>query len=268
MGLFSKIKNFFSNKEINFEKYSKNKLLNDKWIEHYFLIGFTFPDVPKKEREFILENERRKIFDTVFGQIIRMDNVKKGKNIIYQGSLKKNITILISNIKNVNVFGKKAKYCEFLIRFVDLLPKDKKRLKNQKGSIEFREKKKDKRSYFFSPLESIKLLKLEILPAIEFGLVTRLGIKQNEAKDLFFFLKGKPYFRQFDGIQYFCYPIEKRIELFVKYPEIEEIAFKSIDNDFFFKDFIEKIKSRKNDNEHMRKYVLAVEKILAKYELK
>lgn len=273
MGLLNWLKKTFATEEINLEDYSYDKLANEKWINHYFQIGFTFPIVPKKDMELLLENERAKIFDVVIEQLINADIVKKDDYLIYKGSLKKNVTILISEIKKVDVAGKKTNYCEFLIRFIDMILADKK-AKNKSLLIGFREKKpNDKRSYLFSPLESITAIKIKVLSSIEFGLIAHFGIKPTKVMKSggiiknFYWVNEELYYKEYDGIQYFSYPLKKRIELHAKNPELEKLVFQARDNDFFFEDFIKEMMSKKNDNKHMKKYCQEAEEIIKELKI-
>jgi len=71
--------------------------------------------------------------------------------------------------------------------------------------------------------------------------------------------EGKePIVMEFDGLQYFSYPIAKRIKLYKKYPEIDKLLF-GMD----LMSFIDWVMEKKNENEHMRKYCKAVKNFLS-----
>ena len=67
---------------------------------------------------------------------------------------------------------------------------------------------------------------------------------------------------QFDGIEYFTYPIEKRAELYKKYPVIDKLLF-GMD----FINFIDWIMKKKNNDEHMKKYCTKLQKIIKKLNI-
>ena len=72
------------------------------------------------------------------------------------------------------------------------------------------------------------------------------------------FEDGKPVVQQTNGLQYYSYPVKKRGELFKKYPAIEKKLFEGLS----FTEWIDWLMKKKNNNNHMKKYCKAVEKIL------
>jgi len=247
-GLLKKI--FSSEDEINLEDFSKDKLANEKWIEHYFLVYTIKPEgASKDEYSNWVFNQQQELHRIIMGQIVGVDSQEKGNSLVYRGSMQKN-----TSIKRIGKSGQEL----FLIRFPDRRKTDK-----NKVFMLFRSSKPE--SYLFTPIQSIHALK--ILPSIEFGICAFTGIKPNPSTDLYLFKKGKPYFQQSDGIQFFEYPLEKRIELYAKSPTLEKLVFKSADNDFFFKDFIEALRNRVKDNPKLEKYHKAVERLLKEYKI-
>ena len=259
---FKKI--FSSTEERNIEEFSKDKLANEKWIEHYFKIGFEkLREENEKEFTMRIYKIKNEILSLITNKLIFVDS------LVFRGNIKKNVTI--------TVIEPTKKHYEFLIRLVDSkkqeevlgIPKDNSKITLFDNKI-LAHKKED---YLFSPLQDIILNKQNILPDIELGLISFLNIKppkvmeQNRIIKSFQFVNKEPYYTEFDGIQYFGYPIKKRIELHVKNPKLEKVVFQTKDNNFFFKDFIEEIMSKKEDNEHMRKYCKAVEKLIENYKL-
>jgi len=240
-------------REINIEEFAKDKLANEKWLYHYFLIPF--PKSEKETNEEFIERANKMaeiIMSVVLGQLVASDKQDIDKRtFIYLGSLQKNVNIILIN-EGDNKFS-------FLVRFADTSVKDIKKSKNE-GLLIRNIKPRPINSYLFSPLQSLTTTK--ILPNIEFGLVAILKIQPHENMTYLTFDSKKPIVTQFDGLQYFTYPIEKRAKLYKKYPKIDKLLF-GMD----FLDFIDWIMEKKNDNEHMKKYCQAVKVILKKMDI-
>lgn len=258
MGFKNWLKSTFSSKEgIDLEEFSKDKLANEKWIEHYYKIGFDKPSGVKKE-EFASRVMTTR--NNLLGQI--------AKKLISVKSLNKNITIKINEPTK--------KHYEFLIRFIDCKGTVFKGILLEDGTF-IRERRAGKnKDYLFSPLQQLILFKNiehNILADIEFELMTSLNMKPTNVmksggliKQLSF-VKKELYYTETDGIQYFRYPIKKRIELYNKNHRLEKLAFPTIDN-FFFKDFIEEIMSKRNDSKQMKRCCREVENLMSKIKEK
>lgn len=267
MGFKDWLKDIFSSEEENIlEEFIKDELANKKWIEHYFLISFKKPQKEKEQDfSFRIMNAKEAILNLILNIMISADSTRTKKEMIFRGSLKKSVTI--------KVIEPKKDYYEFLIRFSDyngkMGPKAKKT-----GGIFLREKKSGKKKeYLFSPSQDIILNKQNILPQIEFGLLNLLKIeptdimKSQKIMKSYEFIDNEPYYTELDGIQFFSYPIKKRIELYAKNQDFDKIVFQTGDGDFFLKEFIEEIMEKKNKNKHMKKYCKAVEELLKKFKV-
>ena len=79
-------------REINIEEFAKDKLANEKWLYHYFLIPF--PKSEKETNEEFIERANKMaeiIMSVVLGQLVASDKQDIDKRtFIYLGSLQKN----------------------------------------------------------------------------------------------------------------------------------------------------------------------------------
>lgn len=249
MGFKDWIKGNFSTEEKKIiEKLSEDKLANEKWIENYFKIGFEKAQKESKESFAIrIDKTKNAILSLILG------NLHLG-NSVFKKDLKKSVTI--------KVIEPEKEHYEFLIRFSDFKEED------FKDNV-IRWKKNGKaEDYLFSPLQTIIINEKNILPNIEAELMQLLKIKpteqmkSNTIMKLYSFVNNEPHYTEFDGIQYFAYPVKKRIELYVKNPKLERATFPMVERDYHFNEFIEEIMSKKEHNEHMKKYCKAVEGLL------
>jgi len=204
----------------------------------------------------MLLNERLKIGETimgiVLGQLVASDkqDIDK-KTFVYRGSIQKNVNMLLVEEGN-NKFS-------FFVRFSDTTMKEIEKTK-KKGLLLHNIQPKPIKSYLFSPLQS--LIVTRILPNIEFGLVGIFKIELHKNMTYLTFDNKEPIVTEFDGLQYFTYPIEKRAELYKKYPEIDKLLF-----GMNFLDFVDWIMEKKNHDEHMKKYCAELQKIIKKLNI-
>ncbi len=264
-----------SEEAINLEEFSKDKFANDKWIEHYFKIGFEKPSGESEEAFNLRINQIRHKIISIIANLLMMSrqfNVKylhhqdndsmayfnNGSSSSlatdYEGKLKKSVTI--------KVIEETKGHYEFLIRFVDVKKQEETITKNISEPILFDNKAlaHKKIDYLFSPLQS--LIMIDIAQRIEDTLCSILKIKPEQNKTWLKFDGKEPIVEQLDGIQYHSYQLAKRIELYKKYPEIDKRLF-----GWDFKEFLDWVMEKKNANEHMNKYCKAVEKRLKEQEI-
>lgn len=261
MGFAEWLKDLLSTKKELLEELADDKLANEKWIEHYFKIGFEkLPKETQKDFDERIGKLHGQLFYVVFGR----------QGIVYKNQLER-AGILTEKLKKsvtIKVIEPTKKHYEFLIRFSDYSKKDFK-----EGGIQFREKKQSKKEdYLFSPFQELILSDTNILRDIEADLMRFLQIEPPEVMKAgkimkrFSLVDGKPYYEEFDGIQFLGYPIEKRIELYAINPQLQGEIFPTTDK-FYFKDFIEEILEKKKDDKHMEKLCEKVEALLEKYKV-
>lgn len=236
-----------------FSQFSKNKFLNRQWMNHYFMFKITRPKNMSEGDFWVLKEGaiKEKIFGIVIGQENAIDSWQIDKTrTIFKGSLRKNVTIKITPTEN--------REFNVLIRFINMTKKD---LKLKENGMIMREKsERDKRSYYFSPIQSI--VAQRILSNIELGLVALFGLQLYENTTRFGFESKEPIVTQFDGLQYLSYSLKERAELYKKYPEIHNRLFK-ID---FWK-FIQWIMDKREHDEYMKVYCTTVDKMLKSLKL-
>jgi len=236
--------------KITLEELEKSSFMTEKWMEHYFKLPLYKPE-NKSHEQFLdyLEESEPEILSIVLGQMVSSDSIElDDKTLIYKSRLKKNATI-------ISFHGSGDEYY-ILVRFVDKQDDD----DEKEPHIRYKSPN-DKREYKFSPIDS--LLSINILPNIEFGLVAYFKFKQHQPMTyLGFDDNQKPIVTESDGVQYFAYPFEKRVQLYQEHPEIDRQLF-----DVVFKEFIDWILEKKEDDDHMKKYCSEVEKILKKNDL-
>jgi len=238
------------------EEFSKDKLAKQKWLYHYFKVPFTLDKgLTKKEQEETTNQLRENLLGFVLGAFTSADSKKIKGGYHYLGRLGKDITIKVINEKGQNYF---------LIRFIDT-SKEKQKLAQKvgEGIILTNVSNPNKKSYLFTPLQSI--IAIKIMPQIEHSIyIATGGIEPHKNMIHLTFEDNKPYVTEFDGIQWFSYPLERRIELGKKYPEIDKQLF----GENYLEKFIKWILKKKNYDNHMKKYCEGVEKLLKKYENK
>lgn len=233
----------------------EKSILNEKWIENYFKFDLITPeDITINDFNRYYETElREKILNSVVGQMFGVDSNKSflGKKLYYKNSLKKNPTITCDCI------NEKEGVFELLIRFVDKKPDE-----DINQVITYKEKEiNDDRSYKFSPNES--MIAGNIIRNVEFGLVSLLGLEQHELMtDHTFDENDNPIVTEFDGIQYFSFPFEKRIQLYLEDPNLEKKLF-----GLELKKYLKWVLDKEGKNEHMSKYCNKIKKLRDKYNI-
>lgn len=236
----------FKKSKMTLEELEKSPIMTEKWMEHYFKLPLHKPE-NKSHEEFwrYLDELEQEVLSVVLGQMAGADSIElDDKTLIYKGSLKKNATI--------TSFHESGDLYYMLLRFVDKKEGD----DDEKGLRIRYKSPSDKREYKFSPIDS--LLSINILPNIEFGLMAYFKFEQGQSMTyLGFDDNQKPIVTDSDGVQYFAYPFEKRVQLYQEHPEIERKLF-----GMPFKEFIDWILEKRGDNDHMKKYCSEIEKIL------
>ena len=214
--------------KINLEELEKSPIMTEKWMEHYFKLPLHKPE--NKSHEVFwkyLDELSHEVLSIVLGQMVSSDSIElDDKTLIYKGRLKKNATIIS--------FHESGDEYYMLVRFVDKKEDD----DEKEPHIRYKSPS-DKREYKFSPIDS--LLSINILPNIEFGLVAYFKFEQCQPMTyLGFDDNQKPIVTGSDGVQYFAYPFEKRVQLYQEHPEIERKLF-----GMPFKEFIDWILEKK-----------------------
>ncbi len=244
----------YADKDFDLEEFSKDKLSKEKWLEHYFKIYFE-----RLEKETDEEFEKRvgrlneEVMNVVVANLIYADrsDIDK-KSFAYRKSLKKNVT--------TKIFEEEKNKYFFLIRFVDSKKNEDKEFLDSEAILVKNKSPKDRRSYHFSPYQS--LIAVNILPQIQLAILGIFGIGQHENITHLIFDENRLIVTQFDGVQFFSYPLEKRIELFLKYPEVDELLF-GLNIEKFLKWVLEK----REQDEYMKKYCEKVDELIKKYKI-
>lgn len=245
------------------EEMLKSSILNEKWIFHGYKFDLKKPGSSSHEEflHFCEKNMQPDVLDAVMAQMFESDSVvvKKfllsglPKEMIYIASMQKNPTARV-------VYDEDYNY-SLLIRFVDMTEKSIKKAIELGGTGTIKKEPDEEREYNFSPIQMLKAI--PIMPNVELGLIRFFNARQHEFCNSFHYDEdNKPIVQGTDGIVYNIYPIEKRAELFSKYPKFDKKLF-----GLFFKDFVSRLLSKKDDSNHMKKYCLEVENILDKYKI-
>lgn len=235
---------FFKKNKFDIDRYKDDLSLNEQWIEHYFVIGINAKSKDHKENIHFLEELNHKVMDLVAFPSIGINEIDKSISIFAN-----NKTLLPIKYKRVLQYGESDYY--ILIRFPNAKKSDLKKDKTILKTIN----KSEKRSYDFSPLQSLKMP--EICKKIEFNLCTLMKLEPHELQTLITGVGKEVMIHEFDGLQYHSYPLSKRAKLFSKYPELDEILFGTN-----FIDFAKWIISKETDSEIMKRNTERTREIL------
>lgn len=245
------------------EEMLKSPILNEKWIFYGYRLGLKKPENLSHE-DFLLfckQNMQPDVIKIVTQIMIESDSVVTKKYLlsgipkeeVYLASIRKNPTSQV-------VWDEDYNY-HLLVRFVDMAEKSIKKAIEFGGFGTIEKDPCEEREYNFSPIQMFEASR--IIPNVETGLNSLFGIKSQEITNSFHFNEdNKPIVQESDGVGYMIYPIEKRAELFSKYPKVDKTLF-----GWVFKDFVSWILSKSNENSHMKKYCSEVENILYKYKI-
>ena len=217
-------------------------ILNEQWIDHHFKITYVLPGT-KKEIKEKLTKIREELLGFVLGQAASFKLFDIGKSV--------NISI-----NEDNQYGVQKHV--ILIRFANISKKEMKEGKPIARNV----KPKDEKEYLFSPKQSIEAL--DFLKAVGSLLRNLLKINSTRTQHWFHFKNKKPHVMEFSPIQFFSYPLEKRIKLFKEYPKEERKIFRG----FKLKKWLRWVMEKENDDDHMKEYCQAVQKLKEKYGIK
>jgi len=242
-GFWKKFKEFFSDDD-KWEEFCKDKFSDEKFSEHYFIVPVDLEGLSKKKKELKITWLRDHLMSFAMGGVIKADT----HNGIIQCSLGKSISTKYIEEKEQSYF---------LIRFPDLTEKDLKEMKSFYRVVN----PKKKRNYSFSVKQS--LMAEKILYCVEEHIHLATGIKPREVMSFFYLKNKKPMVREDDGLQYFEFPLEKRIKLGIKYPKLHNKRFR-----ITLKEYINWILEKVESDSKMKEYYEAVVKLIKKYDLK
>ncbi|AIY91199.1 hypothetical protein [Geoglobus acetivorans] len=247
--MFRKFKNTMSKKKsIDLDNLKKYSIATEKWLYHYFKIGFTISsNINDEELPQYLSNLERKVLEFCLGVLVSKDGAETKDGLYYFGNLGKNVSVVTREL-NKNEY-------EILVRFPDMLDEDYER---PKGAF-VRYAYPDEREYKFSPIQS--LIAARILPEIEKYLCMLFNVEPHQVYDYYYLdERGLPYVTQFDGVQFLDYSLEKRLRLHFDLPELERQIFGSS-----FEKYVKHILDKKEDDEYMMEYCSKVEKLIRNY---
>lgn len=247
--------NLFNKDNLDSDKYKKDKILNESWIEHYFAIQFNKPkNYTHSEYEEYLEEINLDVLGKV--AVATIDLAKIQKSITTKSY--KMTELPTEYLRVLSVSNTKKDSYFMLIRFPDIT-KQEAQEGFKEGSFRYSNPNK-KRNYLFTTLQSIKFL--EISKFIEFQLHTFIGLKPAEQMTLINSVDKEIIINEFDYIQYYYYPLSKRAELYSKYPELDKKLF-----NLPFPKFIKWLLSKENESEYMQRNAERTRQILKKYNL-
>ena len=237
------------------EKYKKDKLLNEPFIEHYFAIQFIKPkDYTFPEFDEYMEKVNLRTLELVGIFAIQLSKMCKS---ITTKSYK--ITEMPQEYFRVLSMTNANKNSYFtLIRFPDVTKKEAEK-GFKEGNLRYLAPNK-KRNYLFTPLQSLKFL--EFSKSIEFQLQALAGLEPVEQMTLINGVDKEVIITEYDGIQYYYYPLSKRAELYSKFPELDKKMF-----DLPFPEFIKWLLNKEKESEYMHRNAERTRQILKKYNL-
>jgi hypothetical protein len=241
-----------------FKKNSKadDKILNEQWITHYF--GITL-EKPKNNTTFEFEKYlgelNIRVLENILASTIGMSEIKKSVSTkSYPFSkLPREYSRPFDYMKTTN-----NTYI-LLIRFPNITEKESKiGFKGDNSIFRYSERNKN---YKFSPNQSIKMDK--IFNNIEHNLHIWYGLKPvDQIMNSIHGIGDEIIVTTFDTIQYYTYPISKRIELYKSFPKIEKQVF---GNDFKYA--MNTILNMENSSDPMKKNKIRLNNLLKKYNV-
>lgn len=231
---------FQKNFDISPEDFKKSKILNSKWVLHFFRIAVNADSIDS------VEHLKDRFLNVAVGALTESDSVKVSKDtFVFKGSLKKSVAASFWEGDEENVmilrFGDHEDVKEPLTRV--------KSLKSLKWTS----------NYKFTPIQSVR--GIPIIHNIEQKLVMMFNLSTIDQVMNFVFEDGKPIVVNNDGFQYLVYPLEKRMQLAKEYPKLDKALFGQS-----FEEFVNWIMDKKDDNPHMKKYCKKVESLLKKHK--
>lgn len=238
------------------EKYQKDKFLNEPFIEHYFAIQFNKPkEYTFPEYEKYLGKVNLDVLGKVMVATIELTKMCKSITIkcynMTEMPREYSRVLSLSNAKKDSYF--------MLIRFPDITKQEAEK-GFKEGNLRNAPANK-KRNYLFTTLQSIKFI--EISKFIEFQLQVFLGLEPVQQMTLVSGVEKEVIINEYDGIQYYYYPLCKRAELYSKFPELDKKMFGPP-----FPEFIEWLLNKENDSEYMQRNAERTRQILKKYNIK
>lgn len=246
------ILNIFKRKKIDLDFYAEDALLNEPWMEYYFTVILYRPEhLNKSKFEAHAQTTSEKILNELNGYIVPLTNMQKTITTYWYNALKLPKEYLLPQEGYSDIT---ADTYFILIRLPDA--KFFGNVWAKKGGAY--DNSKSKSNYKFSPIQIIKFNEQNIGTSIDWVLRTMLNINHSKNFTKITRQGNEIIVNEFNGIQYFYYPLSKRIELYSKYPEIEELVFKSPLPGFakwlFSKD--EDLEFKKNVIDHAKKLLL------------
>jgi len=243
---------FFKKKKFDLEKYKDEAFLKEQWIEHFFTVHFEKPE-DTSHSDFLdyLEELNHKFLGYVASHSIGITEVGKSVSIkSYEGEN------LPHEYERVLQYVNSNENSYFmLIRFPNAKKED-----LEKGVFFGYVNPAEKRSYKFSPLQSIKIP--EICKSVEYMLHILTKIEPHQSMTLVTGVDKEVIIHDFDGLQYLSYPLTKRAELYSKYPDIDEKIFP-----MNFEEFAQWIIDKENDSDAMKRNADRTRKILEKFKI-
>lgn len=238
------------------EKYKKDKLLNEPFIEHYFAIQFNKPkNYTFPEFDEYMEQITHRTLELVGVFAIRLSKICKSittKSYKVTEIPQEYFRVLsLTNAKRNSYFT--------LIRFPDVT-KQEAETGFKEGNFRYLAPNK-KRNYKFTPLQSIEFI--EIGKGIETQLQILTGLEPSEQITLINGVDKEVIITEYDCIQYYYYPLSKRAELYSKYPELDKKMFS-----LPFPEFIKWLLSKEKESEYMQRNAERTRQILKKYNIK
>jgi hypothetical protein len=241
----------FKKKKLDLSNYKEDAFLEMQWIEHFFVVSFQKPK-DKARAEFL-----NYLYTEVHQELLSFLGVytprtrEVGKSVSVKSYFGKDLPLEYKRVLQIN--SDENSYFT-LIRFPNARKED-----LEKGTLFSFIDSSEKRSYKFSPLQSINVQ--EIYKSVEYTLHVLTKIKPQQVMTLITGVDDEVVVYEFDGLQYFSYPLSKRAELYSKYPELHAEIFP-----MDFKKFADWIIGKENDDETMKHNADLTRKILRKFD--
>lgn len=213
--------------------YKKDKILNERWIEHYFALQLF---KPKDMTTTQFENYQEELVHEWIGKVspaVEEYSASKDKKSLtisknYLSDILKSISIKCYNIKDLpQEYFRALQYKNdittdtafLLVRFPSIT-----KYQAENGFEEgfIRElPRNEKCNYKFSPIQSQKFA--TVSAKIEWQIAVFSGVQPHALITLINGINNEVIVTEYDGIQYWYYPLSKRAELYTKYPELEKM---------------------------------------------
>lgn len=268
-----KFKSSKPEKEIDYNKYN-DPLLNKSWIEHYFAIQINIPDMKPTELDIQFSYIAQDWLNKIYSAVLEVPEIKKLNVPVpitrnYLSEILKSMTTKCYDITDLPPeYSRVLQYRDInhgryflLIRFPDITQKEADTAFN---GTHFRfSPPNKKRNYKFTPLQSLHFFDY-ISKKIEWQIVVMTGerIKPQEIQTLITGEDKDVIINEFDGLQYYYYPLSRRAELYSKFPELEIAIF-----GLPFPEYAKWIIDKENDSEYMKRNAERTRQILKKYKL-